>query len=69
MKDSFNMTMNVDLIPLKHGHWIKNNRDRYEYECSVCHRKIWGLFVTDEFNYCPFCGARMDAKEKTNEIN
>ena len=59
----------VEAEPVRHGHWKPFDED--EYTCSLC----GNIFVTmdgehplsNEFKYCPFCGAKMDAKEKENE--
>ena len=55
----------VDAEPVRHGKWKPFDED--EYTCSVC----GNIFVTmdgehplsNEFKYCPFCGAKMDAEE------
>lgn len=67
-----------DVVPIVHGHWItytynESNgcdcwgRPEYEtiieHECSYCHSKI----ITSKikvYNYCPFCGAKMDGKDE-----
>lgn len=48
----------------KHGRWV--DRTRYIYgmpdfwiACSVCGRQL-GDFHPHEFDYCPYCGAKMD---------
>lgn len=41
---------------VKHGKWI---HDDFGFHCSEC----WAMYpeeITDEINYCPNCGARMD---------
>lgn len=51
----------VEAEPVRHGKW---NRNKIVYmECSECG---W-LFeyysgLEEEWNYCPHCGAKMDAK-------
>ena len=58
----------VDAVEVVHGRWIKNWCNNsfigHEYaECSVCDCH---MLDTNQFwnsNYCPNCGARMDAKE------
>lgn len=52
----------IDAEPVRHGNWKPFDED--EYTCSVC----GNIFVTmdgehplsNEFKYCPFCGAKMD---------
>lgn len=49
-----------DAVPVKHGRWIPVDwAEPRRYGCSECHRMVWQLE-----NYCPNCGARMDAEGK-----
>ena len=56
----------VEAEPVRHGHWEPFDED--EYTCSLC----GNIFVTmdgehplsNEFKFCPFCGAKMDAGRK-----
>jgi rubrerythrin len=51
----------ADVVPVRHGRWIDCkpfNPEFNGYECSECGAKYQG-FSPD--NYCPNCGARMDA--------
>ena len=57
----------ADVVELKTGQWLIYDSDANVYECSFCHE----LFILNEgtprennFNYCPFCGAKM---EETND--
>ena len=50
--------------PVKHGHWIFNPKDAIEMmftlpKCSEC-----GAESPNGGNYCPNCGARMNAERK-----
>ena len=49
----------VDAEPVKHGHWIDEQKGRWIYaKCSLCNT------VHDvRSNYCPTCGAKMDEVE------
>lgn len=48
-------TIDVDAVPVRHGHW-KHDAEGFSY-CSECgNRHVW------DYNFCPDCGARMDAK-------
>ena len=63
----------ADVVEVKHGHWIKNIRrfsvmsidgyvrdeEKVTHTCSVCRIGIVGL---DNMDYCPHCGAKMDAE-------
>lgn len=47
----------ADVAPVVHGKWIWCGADKWNdcYECSEC-----GKLATDDSNYCPNCGAKMD---------
>lgn len=48
---------------VRHGEWIEHTYG--ELKCSVC-----GIVQEDyphRYNYCPNCGAKMDAERKQNE--
>lgn len=47
----------TDVAPVRHGRWIDNKHTDTAI-CSECK----GVF-TDETNYCPRCGAKMDKTE------
>lgn len=52
----------VDAEPVRHGKWIDRNGAIVapfweRYECSECGAR------SDNSNYCPNCGARMDKDE------
>ena len=63
----------ADVAPVRHGHWVEMSYD--EYKCSVCEKVVreeilYAIKPSDRedasmhiANYCPNCGARMDAKE------
>lgn len=54
----------IDAVPVVHGEWIRHGCDEEEfeyYECPLCG------FIGLKYNYCPNCGAKMDAKEGTEE--
>lgn len=53
----------VDVAPVVHGHWI----DKFagEYRCSSCREKVCidnGVEFPNgiRYEYCPWCGAKMD---------
>ena len=60
--DSIRAIPSADVAPVRHGRWDTEMltdacgcKHAY-YACSVCGiSQNW-----DEFEYCPFCGARMD---------
>ena len=64
----------VDAVPVVHGRWDKGT-DSYWHICEECGAEVdismgTGVWVEGvelhELNYCPNCGARMDA-ERNNE--
>lgn len=61
----------IDAEPVKHGHWIDTPLDRYKKYESKCSECGWhGISNYDsyvdiyEFEYCPYCGAKMDGEEQ-----
>lgn len=55
--------------PVRHGKWIVNVRRSLtrEFKCSVCDESICFDYDTcfHEYDYCPFCGAKMDGGEES----
>ena len=53
----------IDAVEVVHGRW-----EEYQVPhimcCSECD---WATGVQDDFNYCPNCGAKMDAERKDND--
>lgn len=59
----------VEAEPVRHGRWIY---DGMVWHCSECGRNpTYGMGYTqgrnELYKYCPFCNARMDGKEKSDE--
>lgn len=55
----------ADVAPVVHGRWVswgKSGTPTYENygTCSVCHEDA--EIHTEHRNYCPNCGAKMDAE-------
>ena len=53
----------VDAMIVRHGRWI-NHKD--EHQCSECKEiTIVDFYVwrNVQFDYCPYCGARMDGDD------
>ena len=51
-----NNAPSIDAEPIRHGHW--NIVEGMPTQCSVC-----GYYVKQKtFNYCPYCGARMEGE-------
>ena len=49
----------VDVKPVRHGRWVKRTGGALGYDCTVCGKSE----VSNHFDYCPNCGARMDDEE------
>lgn len=48
-----------DVSPVVHGTWLLRHIGHGHYwECSICHATP--IYVTNNTNYCPNCGAKMD---------
>lgn len=58
----------VDAEPVKHGKWIVEYevKDGRSMRCSECQMVFW-VGSGRNGNYCPNCGAKMEAEEKGNE--
>lgn len=55
----------ADVEPVRHGRWKVNRM--YDYKYMTCQSCRW-LFeyyagFEEEWNYCPYCGARMDGEQ------
>ncbi len=51
----------ADVQEVKHGAWEKENNI---FTCLECGNQFECEGYTQFFNYCPYCGARMDGEEK-----
>lgn len=51
-KNVVNEIPHADVVPVRHGRW---DADMGGVWCSVC-----GEYSEGEWDYCPYCGARMD---------
>lgn len=50
----------ADVAPVVHGEWLcEETDDEQFFLCSVCNDKEYW-----ESNYCPNCGAKMDAEQE-----
>ncbi len=62
----------ADVVEVRHGKWSHNYikdgmkyTDWFNLHCSVCgemQRDAWG-----KWDYCPYCGAKMDEEEQEHE--
>ena len=57
------MVKSEDVAPVVHGAWLLRHIGHGHYwECSICHATP--IYVTNNTNYCPNCGAKMDAEQE-----
>ena len=57
----FEVLTSADVGEVKHGEWIYNVK---YYSCSICAGKRFNLLLGTDAEYCPYCGAKMDLKER-----
>lgn len=59
----------ADVQSVKHGQWVcefyNDVFDVYQADCSVCKKESTDKYdkVSESYEYCPHCGARMDLKD------
>jgi hypothetical protein len=53
----------ADVAEVKHGEW--ETTDTPLGRCCVC--SVCGSCPTLEYNYCPYCGAKMDGERKEKQ--
>lgn len=60
-----------DVVPVVHARWIKPVPGDGDPCCSECKAKQLYLPYVGYFysKYCPYCGAKIDAKENDNEFD
>lgn len=55
----------ADVVPVVHGRWVNySEKHALSEECSVCGGGVmWDMDGSKHhYNYCPNCGAKMDAE-------
>lgn len=61
----------ADVAPVVHGEWLSFDEEANEWYCSKC-GNVWqlndGTPQENCMNFCTKCGAKMDGKEKKNEV-
>lgn len=73
-------TPTVDAVPVRHGKWIIRDNPRtewYRITCSECGEDVTstapciGFFpnASVTWDYCPNCGAKMDAERREHETH
>ena len=64
---------NADVADVVHGRWILLEKNEHDYEtsveekCSLCGRYVYRYDTQPQDNYCPNCGAQMDAKSEVEK--
>lgn len=49
----------ADVQPVRHGRWLPVDELEDAFDCSEC-----DAMVSKRLNYCPNCGAKMDAEAR-----
>ena len=68
-----NQFPSADVAPVVHGEWILVGTNEHDYEtsveekCSLCGRYVYRYDTQPQDNYCPNCGAKMDAKSEVEK--
>lgn len=59
-----NQFPSTDVTPVRHGRWEQTGYvcGETEFQCSECKQTEWRTSIS-RFNFCPFCGAKMDAED------
>lgn len=58
----------ADVREVKHGKWVVSGTFDDFLKCSICGFDSV-MFTANEFNYCPICGAKMDAGDSKEKID
>ena len=68
--DTITSASTVEAQPVKHGRWMNRNGHPvstalscYSAKCSECELYSGMQYINKPYNYCPYCGTRMDLKE------
>lgn len=64
----------ADVVEVRHGRWLTTDAYPHHLYCSVCYKTYaknskWVNELDLPTNYCPNCGALMDAKERDHVRN
>ena len=63
----------ADVAPVVHGEWILVGTNEHDYEtsveekCSLCGRYVYRYDTQPQDNFCPNCGAKMNAESEESE--
>ena len=75
LEDVFDILYNIPSadVQVRHGKWVSKKmiKESYNYGvpyeifyCSVCSQMLSVNGLVGRYNYCPYCGARMDGEEE-----
>ena len=54
----------VDAVEVVHGRWIgETGGYMWRQNCSICNGPVYNK-MKPYYNYCPYCGAKMDGEVK-----
>lgn len=54
----------ADVIPVVHSRWVLGGYDDMYYVCEKCRHKQSEYYIKPTANFCPNCGAKMDAQRE-----
>lgn len=57
----------IDAVPVVHGQWICDG-SKHGSLGGVCSQCYLFFRIAKYYEYCPNCGAKMDAKEEEREV-
>lgn len=60
--DFYKLVDSMPTVEQKHGHW-RVDEISGNIECSYCYssdERLYGFCNSNDFEYCPWCGAKMD---------
>ena len=66
-------TVSADVAPVVHGEWILVGTNEHDYEtsveekCSLCGRYVYRYDTEPQDNFCPNCGAKIDAESEVEK--
>lgn len=63
--ESIDAQPTIDAVPVVHGEWerVSDRPKTYIRRCSVCSRDSYTCFSERDYNFCPWCGAKMDGAD------
>lgn len=55
----------ADVVEVRHGRWQEERWcDNFQHICALCHKTARVHPQSVAYKYCPYCGAKMDGKDR-----